>query len=1692
MASLTLHLLHLLLMVSVASAWSGPMYSNYRHYGGSVTFTPKAKNSDGTFEVELRNRQTSFYCYQNGYTCYYGNCGSQTQTTKALIARNSYGLNWCQYEVVTKRKLKNNQRFAIRYPTSFNSRYGQGYWISNVRSAFAAWRMMAHIDLGTRSDTGESNRSPITTMMPVLRVTRNCPRSFNLTMFDPDGDRVRCRVPTSSSTYECSLCGLVGGFSLDQNSCSLHYTYKNKHGLHPIELVVEDFPNKPITLSYSDGFYTKKNPLSSKRRKRQMGSIRGPPANLKRYRSSIAPLSKLPLQFTVKVDSYDAPSCLDGDYFPIFLAPTPSNGVNLPAFVNQTLEIKVVSTAQNSTIHDLIISGPKGISKKKISTEEYVIKWTPTDNELNDHFPICFVSEARHKVSTGKVYQSEMRCVIADVGHYETAVTCSETTMTVEVEKTYLIRRNEDNLHLNDPSCNLTTRSNKTHLVAVMSLNTCGTVTEEDAENIIFKNEITSADPSDIISRQHDVEIAFSCVYPKRTNMTLGYSHKNPYGFTEKGFGAFTFQFEFFDSERFRRKRDASTYPVKVYLKRKIFMQIEATASIPNTELFVESCKATPYDNRNSRINYTIIENGCVRDKTVQIYPSSRTQFRFGMEAFEFIGAHDEVHITCSVMLCETGIPGTRCSQGCISSVSGNHRSKRAAVAQSSSHSISQGPLYLVKTPDSKASGLNLNLGMNLMFIVGCLMFCAVVVYRTRKSKVASAWGLPYYRYYGGSVTFTPKAQNSDGTFEVELRNKQTSFYCYQNGYTCYYGNCGSQTQTTNALIARNSYGLNWCQYEVVTKRKLNSNQPFAIRYPTYHHSYYGQGYWISNVRSHRTVWRMMAHIDLGTRSDTGESNRSPITNMMPVLRVNRNCPRSFNLTVFDPDGDRVRCRVPRSSSTYECSLCGLVGGFSLDENSCSLQYTFSHSTGYHPIELVVEDFPKKHITLSYSDGRYTSKHPLSSRRRKRQVQPNTTTPSNATSFVTSTAAPTTATAASTTTRASPSTTAFITTTAASTTTTASSTTTTSAQATSTDPSTTTTASSTTTSAAPITTTAAPITTTAAPTTTSAQATTTDPSTTTTASSTTTSSAPITTTYVPITTTAAPVTTTYVPITTTYVPITTTAVTTTLTTTAAPVTTTAASTTTTAAPTTTTDPSTTTTSAPITTTAAQTTTTVSSTTTTSAQTTTAASTTTTAAPTTTTAAPTTTSRPYQSSIAPLSKLPLQFSVYVDSYYAPSCLDGDYFPIFLAPTPANGVNLPAFVNQTLEIRVVSTAQYSTIYDLIISGPKGIYKQKISTEEYVIKWTPTDNELNDHFPICFVSEARNRVYSYHVYQSELRCVIADVGHHEAAVTCNETTMTVEVEKTYLIRQNEDNLHLNDPSCNLTTRSNSTHLVAVMSLNTCGTTTEEDEDNIIFKNEITSADPSEIISRQHDVEIAFSCVYPKRSNMTLGFSHKNPYAFTEKGFGAFTFQFEFFDSQRFMRQKNGSTYPVEVYLKQMIFMQMKATTSIPNTELFVESCKATPYDNPNYPISYTIIKNGCVRDKTVQIYPSSRLQFRFGMEAFEFIGAHEEVYITCSVMLCETGIPGTRCSQGCISSVSGNHRSKREAAAQSSSHSISQGPLHLAKTSDSKASGSNLNLGMNIMFIVGCLLACAVVVYRTRRSKGEYQPLPTSETD
>ncbi|KAL0994895.1 hypothetical protein UPYG_G00128920 [Umbra pygmaea] len=276
--------------------------------------------------------------------------------------------------------------------------------------------------------------------------------------------------------------------------------------------------------------------------------------------------------------------------------------------------------------------------------------------------------------------------------------------------------------------------------------------------------------------------------------------------------------------------------------------------------------------------------------------------------------------------------------------------------------------------------------------------------------------------------------------------------------------------------------------------------------------------------------------------------------------------------------------------------------------------------------------------------------------------------------------------------------------------------------------------------------------------------------------------------------------------------------------------------------------------------------------------------------------------------------------------------------------------------------------------------------------------------------------------------------------SSVVCNETSMTVAVKKSSILGIHEDHLRLNDPSCILS--SNSTDIFRTIDLNTCGTHLEEDGDNLIFTNEITSFDnPNDVITREEPLKFEFSCVYPKKSNVSLEFLvNETPYVDSEKGFGKFTYQFELFNSSLFNGMVDPASYPVEVDLDEMIYMEITPTSPVLNTEMFVESCKATPSDSPDDPAHYSIIENGCKRDRTVEIYPSSKSQFRFGMKAFKFIGMHDQVYINCAVILCEAGNLNTGCAQGCID---GTRRRRRETALQTSSHYISQGPLRLRRS-------------------------------------------------
>ncbi|KAG2462256.1 ZPP protein, partial [Polypterus senegalus] len=505
-----------------------------------------------------------------------------------------------------------------------------------------------------------------------LRVPQNCPTTYSMLAYDPDGDHVKCRYGKSNNS-ECSICAQPAGFGLNEILCELSY-YGSQSGEYMFELVMEDFPQRHIQLQYSDGSAVSKSPLYSVRKRKRRET------NL--YTTTTTPSST---------------ECID----------------------------------------NIMISGPLNITKSyqydnQTRIGEAQVTWTPSENDQGESIPICFFAE------THEGYQSELRCVVVTVGRHNflplnnrEPIESSQRDL-IEVFKIMkgispvdqdcdfknefnkitgmLLKkiRGDHGMHLGKTTAN-TKKVNPTYgrYVELCIPLTTGTFLlhfrnlsrfkKENDTEIIFQNEITKFDqPNQVISRKNQVEIPFSCSYPKIGTASATFSpHKANYLFSEAGFGSFTFVFEFYDSSNFTSIIDPSEYPIEVELGQMLYMSISVESQLDNIVLFVQDCRATPHDDPNDPTYYDIISDGCVQDDTTIIFPSNQTEFRFGMAAFTFIGDYSQVYMTCTVILCTVGSPGTRCSQGCVNSTSAVPRYRRSLASESQEHFISQGPLYL-------------------------------------------------------------------------------------------------------------------------------------------------------------------------------------------------------------------------------------------------------------------------------------------------------------------------------------------------------------------------------------------------------------------------------------------------------------------------------------------------------------------------------------------------------------------------------------------------------------------------------------------------------------------------------------------------------------------------------------------------------------------------------------------------------------------------------------------------------------------------------------------------------------------------------------------------------------------------------------------------------------------------------------
>ncbi|XP_052008317.1 uncharacterized protein LOC127661594 [Xyrauchen texanus] len=453
---------------------------------------------------------------------------------------------------------------------------------------------------------------------------------------------------------------------------------------------------------------------------------------------------------------------------------------------------------------------------------------------------------------------------------------------------------------------------------------------------------------------------------------------------------------------------------------------------------------------------------------------------------------------------------------------------------------------------------------------------------------------------------------------------------------------------------------------------------------------------------------------------------------------------------------------------------------------------------------------------------------------------------------------------------------------------------------------------------------------------------------------------------------------------------------------------------------------------------------------------------------------------------PLSQVPLHFEIQILPPVQ-GCVPGVNKPSFLSPTPLHGEEYYAAVGQVHEITIRAQSSDNSIVDFQVSGPFNMSKTLRNEDHGVsvatLTWTPQETDLYRHVPVCFTAETLNS-------QSEMRCIVVVVAKSkvlsgEAEVSCGDNSISISVRKASMEGIDQNWLQLRDPTCSLTT--NETHILGTMSLNTCGTTVEDSGDFMVFKNEINSFEnPNAVITRRNQVKIGFSCQYPKVASVSTHYvNHKSDYIFTESSFGTFGYSFEVFTDNNFNSQVDPNLYPVEVKLMQRLYMGIEAHSALPEVKLFVESCRATPDDNPYSTLYYDIIKDGCILDETVKVYSSNSTKYDFEIQAFKFTGGFDEVYISCSVILCAEGSPNSRCAQGCLQQTS--HKRRRDVNQETARHYITQGPLRVLRETQHSAeeNGRSVHVSASTgvfagLFVVSIVVLVGLLVYNAKKTR------------
>ncbi|KAK6489059.1 pancreatic secretory granule membrane major glycoprotein GP2-like isoform X1 [Huso huso] len=331
----------------------------------------------------------------------------------------------------------------------------------------------------------------------------------------------------------------------------------------------------------------------------------------------------------------------------------------------------------------------------------------------------------------------------------------------------------------------------------------------------------------------------------------------------------------------------------------------------------------------------------------------------------------------------------------------------------------------------------------------------------------------------------------------------------------------------------------------------------------------------------------------------------------------------------------------------------------------------------------------------------------------------------------------------------------------------------------------------------------------------------------------------------------------------------------------------------------------------------------------------------------------------------------------------------------------------------------------------------------------------------------------------------------------VICTKDLMEVDIPSAFFLNKVPPvyiwDLHLNDPECRGMETENSYVFAIKTNLSDCGTITASDDTHIMFINNIHNNN-TDVITRTY-INITFVCRYPinymvkqTNGNNMINVDIRTITLSTEDG--NFSVSMMLYKDEGF--EDKWTDVPF-LALEDNIYVKVYMVPA--HLIMRLESCWATPTNDPYSNIQYTFIRDSCpegTNEQTLAVLKNGEdSEAMFRIQMFKFVGdSYKDVFLHCNVQICHNKVGF--CQPNC-SEEEGMTRTKRDIVP---SHTVSYGPIRRQTSSKGKAGQSTAHLPPVETFVLGGLVLVVLLLIGVFgklwvRSRGQYPTMQAQLT-